>query len=366
MNTNLINRFFRYVACESESGNEAELYRMLEGELVELGFAVRPCGNGQGGLPTPNLYAYRSGQGEPLLFAAHMDTVKQNGEIEPYLEQGVIRSKGDTILGADDKSGIAAIMEAAFRVVHAGTGHVPVEILFTAGEEAGFRGSMAAEYAMLQSKKGYVFDSSAEVGSVIVRSPQIMQYRFSIRGKAAHAAIHPEQGINAIAVASEIVCAVSWGRVSEDSTMNVGNFRAEGATNVVCEQAVFETETRSLRMDGARQLGETVRSIAETVCAKRGAQLTVETMLAVPGFSLTQDAPVLAPMYRALARHGIEPKPTLSYGGSDANIFNANDIEAVNISTGMRDSHSGEESIRVEDLERITNVITTMMENGTK
>lgn len=364
--TNLIDRFLHYLACSSESGNEAELYHILENELTELGFSVRPCLNGLSRLTTPNLYAYLEGQGEPLLVAAHMDTVSQGGEIRPYVEKGVVRSKGDTILGADDKSGIAAIMEAAFRVVHAGNAHAPVEILFTVGEEAGFCGSVAADYSMIRSKRGYVFDSSAAFGSVVLQSPQIMQYQFSIHGKAAHAAINPQQGINAIVVASEIISAVSWGRVSEESTINVGNFRAEGATNVVCEHAEFEAETRSLLPEGAAQLGNRIRAVAAKTCMKYGAQLGIKTLLSIPGFSLQQDAQILAPLYRAFSQCGITPAPTLSYGGSDANILNANGIEAVDVSTGMRDPHSWQESIRTEELEQIADVIQLMMENGAK
>ena len=363
MDTTVAERMMRYVRCASISGNEAAFYQILVDELTTLGFAVSPCLRAEGGLPTPNLYASLPGQGEPLLFSAHMDTVSHDGEIEPYIENGVMRARGNSILGADDKSGIAAIMEATARVVHANKAHIPIELLFTVGEEAGLAGAKAADYSLIKSKWAYVFDSSAPFGGIVVCSPQIRQYHLSIRGRAAHAAIHPEQGVNALVVAAKIIAAVDWGRAGEANTMNAGNFKAEGATNVICDYAEFEAETRSFEPDGAVALGESIREKAREVCLKHGAELTFEERLQIPGFSLGTDVPSLAPLLRAFARHGVTPSFVTSYGGSDANFFNANGISSVDISTGMRQSHSPNESILVDELEKITDVIAEIMQH---
>ena len=117
--------------------------------------------------------------------------------------------------------------------------------------------------------------SSADFGSIIVRSPQILQYRFDIHGKAAHAAIHPRDGVHALLAAAEIIHTLDWGQVNADSTTNVGNLIAQGATNVICDHAVFEAEIRSFRREEAFLLAERIRSTASGVCAARGAELQV-------------------------------------------------------------------------------------------
>ncbi len=365
MDGNVVERMMRYIECASVSGNEAAFYQLLASELKELGCYVSPCLQNGSDLTVPNLYARLPGRGEPLLFSAHMDTVRHDKEIEPFIEKGVVRSRGDTILGADDKSGIAAILEALTRIVDSNRAHIPVEILFTVGEETGMTGSRFAEYSMVESKCGYVFDSSATFGSVIVQSPQIRQYRFCVRGKAAHAAIHPELGVNALVVAAKIISAVEWGRAGGASTLNVGSLKAEGATNVICDYAEFDMETRSFEPDGAAALGESIRTKARGICMQYGAELTVEERLRIPGFSLERSAPVFAPLVRAFTCGGIELIPAISHGGSDANYFNENGIAAVNISTGMRESHSTDEHISIDELKQITDIITTLMESTT-
>lgn len=357
----VIDRFMRYVVCPSESGQEEMMYHLLENELIVLGFAVQPCVAPGCALTVPNLYAHLDGAGEPLLFVAHMDTVKQNQAIIPYRSEGFLRSKGDCILGADDKSGIAAIMAAAARIVRETNNHPPIEILFTVEEEIGLRGSSMANYDILQSHRAYVFDSSADFGSLIVNSPHILQLRLEVTGKAAHAAIHPEQGIHALLAANDIIHALNWGRISEASTMNVGNFIAEGASNVICEHAVFELEIRSFLHDEAEFLEEKIRSIAVEVCEARDAQLAITELSNISGFSIAEDAPLLDPICHALRRNRITPKLESSYGGSDANMLNKNGIPAINISTGMRASHSSDECIKIEDLEALANVIALMM-----
>lgn len=361
MKFDVVDFFMRLCACPSKSGNEAAIYALLETELTKLGFQVSPCAAFGSGLPTPNLYASVEGRGEPLLFVAHMDTVWHDAPIEPYQSDGLIRAKGNEILGADDKSGIAAIISAA---ADAACINAPLEILFTVGEEAGFYGSRAADYSMIRSKRGYVFDSSADFGSVIVRSPQIRQYRYEIDGKAAHAAIHPGDGIHALLAATEIIHALDWGQVNLDSTTNVGNLFAQSATNVICEHASFEAEIRSFRREEAQRLAARFQSVAFDVCNAQGASLHVSELIHIPGFSISDHAPVLGPICDAFLRNGVTCKLASSYGGSDANILNENGIAAVNISTGMRDSHSPDESIRIEDLKMLTNIIKTMMAGG--
>ena len=360
----VIELFKRLVACSSESGHEWAIYDLLAEELTTLGFQVSPCAVRGSALPVPNLYAYLEGTGEPQLYVAHMDTVAHHSPIIPVVEDGVIHSGGEQILGADDKSGIAAILSAASALVGAKARHAPVELLFTVCEETGLLGSRNADFSMIRSNRGYVFDSSAGFGSILVRSPHILQRKVELFGKAAHAAIHPDQGVHALLAATQILQSLEWGQINADSTANVANLHAEGATNVICAYAAFEAEVRSFRLTEAERLTERIRITAERVCASRGATLRITELNAVPGFSLEEDAPVLQPICDACRKNGVEFALTSTSGASDANILNQNGIAAVNISTGMRDSHSPSESIRIDELERLTQIIKTMMAKG--
>ncbi|MDL2236001.1 M20/M25/M40 family metallo-hydrolase, partial [Christensenellaceae bacterium OttesenSCG-928-L17] len=183
----LLERFLRYIACESESGNEQQFCEMIEADLNKVGFAVyrdkvgnRCNSNGW------NIFATMPGEGEPLLFSAHLDTVSPGAGIRPVVKDGVIYSDGSTILGADDKSGVAAILEAAESLVERNARRRPVEVLFTVCEEVGLKGSQYADYSNIKSKEAVVLDSSTLRG-IINRAPANTHLYITVHGKSAHA-----------------------------------------------------------------------------------------------------------------------------------------------------------------------------------
>ena len=137
--------------------------------------------------------------GTPLFLCAHLDTVPPEGAIEPVVERRVVRNARPTILGADDKSAVAVMLEAARRILAEGRPHAGVELLFTPKEEVGLEGAAAFDHERLAANVGYVYDQAAPIGDVILGAPHQASVDVTFRGKAAHAGMAPEEGRSAIA-----------------------------------------------------------------------------------------------------------------------------------------------------------------------
>ena len=363
MNTSrLMERFTRYVSCDSESGNEKAFCELIEGELSALGFAVSrqevgdKCGsNGW------NVYGYLPGEGVPILFSAHMDTVPPGVGIVPVLEEGVIRSKGDTILGADDKSGIAAVLEAVEMIKEEGLSHRPIEVLFSICEEMGLLGAKYADYSQIKSKEAVVLDNGV-VGEMITQAPAKIEVHVEIIGKSAHAAVAPSKGISAIKVAAAAINEIPCGYVEDGAVMNVANLLSPGKSNVVPEKATFDIDMRAFDADLLRRLLKDVEKTVKTACEAVGATYTLEVDWQADPLLIPQDSPILKRLTAVCESLGITPKIEKTYGGSDATwLFITGGIHAVNTGTGMRDVHSTDEYIALSDLELVTRLILNMM-----
>ncbi|HNW94477.1 MAG TPA: M20/M25/M40 family metallo-hydrolase, partial [bacterium] len=232
----LVDDFLNLVRIDSESGHERAVADWLRPRLVQLGGAVSmDHAAQQTGGDCGNLLAQFPGDDRPaLLLSAHMDTVKPGCGIRPVLAGGVIRSGGDTILGADDKTGIAAIM-AALRAVPA-TERPPVDVLLTVSEESGLMGARVADLSALRARAGYALDAEGLVGTVTVAAPAHEHFRIDVQGTAAHAGIAPEQGRNAIRALAQLLAAFPQGQLADDTTANIGFVGGGRAHNIVAPE----------------------------------------------------------------------------------------------------------------------------------
>ncbi len=357
----LLDRFLRYINCPSESGSERSFCELIEQELSALGLEVKRGEVGEKcGSNGFNLYAFLPGDGEPLLLSAHLDTVSPGVGIRPVIEDGVIRSSGDTILGADDKSGVAAILEALETVQEGGLAHRPVEVLFSICEELGLLGAKYADYSLFHSKQAIVFDSSAN-GAVVNRSPANVVLHIAFQGKSAHAGVAPEQGIHALKAAAEAVSHIPCGHVDELTVMNVANFLAPGKTNVVPAQASFDMEIRSFEEETLQKhLRETEQAVKDA-CEKFGTQYTLSLDRHSDVLYVPEDCKLVTDLFEVYRRLGAEPFCKSTYGGCDATWLFANGIDAVNVGTGMTNAHSTSELIAVSDLERTASLVVEML-----
>ena len=363
MNTaRLTDRFIRYVSCDSESKNERSFCELIEAELAGLGFSVkRDCAAGEkSGSNGWNVYAYLPGQGEPILFSAHMDTVTPGVGVRPVVKDGVIRTSGDTILGADDKAGIAAVLEAAEMIKEQNLTHRPIEVLFSVCEELGLLGAKYADYSNIKSKQALVLDSSMH-DSIVNEAPAKLEIYVEVTGKAAHAAVAPENGINAIKAAAAAIANIPCGIVDEYTVMNVANFLSPGKSNIVPEKAGFNIDMRSFDNERLDMHVAGVEAALKAACQPLGASYKMEVDRHTDILFVPPNSALIERLQKVCASMGINTKIEKTYGGSDATWLFHNGIDAVNFGTGMTDVHSTDEHISIADLETTTKIVLEMM-----
>lgn len=347
----LAETFLELVRIDSPSRQERDIADYLESRLRELGCTVEEdqtarAINGNAG----NLIARLPGEGRPVMLGAHMDTVEPGRRVRPRVRDGVVTSSGDTILGGDDKAGIAAILEAVRVIQAGGEARPPLEIVFTVAEEVGLLGAKHLDFGRLRSRMGFILDSEGPPGQIIVRGPSQDRLVAVVIGQAAHAGICPEEGVNAIQAAARGIAGLRLGRIDAETTANIGVIRGGQATNIVPDRVTIEGETRSL--DDAKRAAMTEEIIEGLKSGVRqsGAEIQTEVETLYQSFRLSPDAPVVALARRAMERLGITPRLDQSGGGSDANVFNAAGIPTANLSCGMQRVHSTAEFLRLDDL----------------
>jgi tripeptide aminopeptidase len=356
----LLEAFLSLVRIDSPSGEEAALRAELLPRLQALGVETRVD-------PTGNLLGRVAGQGEPLLLSAHMDTVPGRG-IQPVVQDGVIYSDGATILGADDKSGIAVLLEVLTALQEVDAGERPAfEIALSVGEEVGLVGAKGLDVDWFQATQALVLDMGGPLNVIVHAAPASDKFDAVVHGKAAHAGANPETGINAISVAAQGIAAMSLGRIDGETTANVGLIQGGTAVNVVPDRVTLRGEARSHDVDKLDAQIRAMRAALETaVSVNKGAQLDLEVERAYTSFRLDEDAPLLKRVAAALAAMDEEP-PVLQIGGggSDANILNARGIAAVPISTGMEGVHTTGEHVAVADMARCAEFVLRALSTPT-
>lgn len=353
----LQERFLRYVACESESFHEQNFCLLIEKELQELGLRTDRQEIGHAiGSDGWNIHAVLPGGGTPVLFSAHLDTVKPGVNIRPIIEDGVIRSSGDTILGSDDKSGIAALLEALARIKEESAPHRPVEILFTLCEEVGLLGSKNADYGSLVCKEAVVLDFGP-VGTIIHRSPAYMNLHCKITGRASHAGLAPDQGIHALKAAAEAISNIPCGFIGNDSVQNIANLSAPGRANIVPDTVTFDAEIRSYDEDTLQRLIADFKAQVASAASRFGAAFEISEERVSNVLYVPEDSALIRDLTAAMEACGIEPKVEKTFGGSDATWLSENGLSPVNIGVGMADVHGVNEHIAIADLTAASEIL---------
>jgi tripeptide aminopeptidase len=301
-------------------------------------------------------------EGTPIFLCAHLDTVPPEGPIEPVVDDGIVRNGRPTILGADDKSAVAAMLEAVHRLVAERRSHAGVELLFTPMEEVGLCGANAFDESRLQARIGYVYDHAAPIGDVILGAPHQASIDVTFRGKAAHAGMYPEDGRSAIAAAARAIADLRLGRLDEETTAGVGTITGGTARNVVPERCSFQAEARS--HDHAK-LSDLIREMLETFTfAASLGDCDVETHVEehFSGYRFRQSDEPVRIAVAALERTGHQPRFILSGGGADANVFNERGLQCLVLANGMTNIHSSDEHIAVADLEGMVEVTLALID----
>lgn len=339
----IVQTLIDLIKIDSPSGEEGKIAAELKERFHALGAEVEIDQVG-------NLIARFQGAGESLILSAHLDTVEPGRNIEPFIENGVMTSKGETVLGADAKAGISVILEALTVAREQNLKTLPVEVVLSVDEETGSKGAKALDPTKLKSKRAVVFDGDEEVTHANHAAPGYYSADIVITGRAAHAGVEPEKGISSIRVAAELVNKLTLGRIDEETTANVGTISGGSARNAVPEKTEIKAEFRSRNGDKLeQQVNNFKKAVEEVLQANPEAKITYELDKKFDSFSISLDDPFIVGLQDAYKGVGLQGDFKPTGGGSDANFFNAKGVKVVVVGTGVRDMHTTKESLKISE-----------------
>jgi tripeptide aminopeptidase len=369
----LARTFIQLCETDSPSGKEGGMAALVTDMLCSLGASppLEDDSAAETGSECGNLIFRFDGDPdlEPLFFNCHLDTVEPGTGVKVVRKDDIFTSLGDTILGSDDKSGIAAMIEALRVIRENNLPGAPLEFVFTTCEEIGLLGAKALNPEHIRSRMGYALDSTG-FGRVIIGAPASNRLRITINGVAAHAGLHPEHGVNAIVTAGKALAAAPCGRIDKETTVNFGTIQGGASSNIVPEQVIIEGEVRShssekldrLTHEVEEAFRKTVREWSDPSGAARGVpELEFRADLDFPAMRLTAEDAVIRRLDQAAESIGIEMRHEMAGGGSDANIFNGYGLSTAIIATGMTHVHSTDEQVSLGDMVQLSQLILALV-----
>ena len=359
----MISEFLELAAYSVPSKHEAEIRQCLLEKLLELGFSVS-VDDAFPETHSGSLYGYLPGQlpGEPILFTAHMDTVTpcENKKItvEP---DGTIHTDGTTILGGDDLTGVVEILEAVRQIQKENLPHRDIEVIFTACEEYFVEGAQKLDYSQIHSHEAYVLDTDGEIGTAVLAAPTGIRVMATLEGKASHAALKPEDGINAVSIAADAISHMRLGRVDADTTANIGIIRGGTSGNIVPDRCFVEGETRSLVHESALKQRDHMAACFQEAADRAGGSVEFEISTVYTAWSVDEDAPICQRFCRAANQTELKPVFQRACGGSDASFLSAHGISCLVLASGMHEIHSVREYTTVQEMETMARLVRHLM-----
>ena len=355
----LLQTFLTLLKINSYYPDEEEVMQVLRAKLTRVGMTFSED-------QARNLLGTWAGTGnmietEPVLLCAHVDTVRPTIGMEPIVRDGRVWSDGSSVLGADDKAAVAAIVEAIESIADQAVDHPPVEVLFTVGEDIGHIGSKAFDVATVQSKLAFIPDSGGPVGQIIIASPWSQSLKVKFHGRAAHAGIEPENGQNALLMAARAIASLPWGQIDDQSTANIGTVVGGEAANIVAPEAEMVVQIRSLSQQKHLRYIDDVLQACTQAAADLGGSMEHEVLMQMSGFEFETSDPIVQRAISAIESTGRKPSSTVSCGGSDANELNAKGLKTLVLSVGYEDIHSNQEAMPLDELNALTDVCTALI-----
>lgn len=366
----IVDLFIELVQVDSETKHEEKIAVVLKEKFTALGVEVveddakEKTGHGANNLIC-TLPATKEDV-DTIYFTSHMDTVVPGNGIKPSIEDGYIKSDGTTILGADDKAGLAAMLEAITVLKEENIAHGKIEFIITVGEESGLVGAKALDSSLVTAKFGYALDSDGKVGDIIVAAPTQAKVNATIYGKTAHAGVAPERGVSAITIASRAISKMPLGRIDEETTANIGRFEGGTQTNIVCDRVDILAEARSLIPEKMEAQVAKMKEAFETAAQEMGGRAEVDIKVMYPGFKFGDGDHVVEVAKKAVANIDRPSRLLQSGGGSDANVIAGFDIPTVNLAVGYEDIHTTNEKIPVEELVKTSELVVSIIKEVAK
>lgn len=358
-----LDTFLDLVRISSPTGRERGVAEYCAQALAAAGCQV--CFDdtqAQTGSDTGNVIATLRGTrpGMRIALSAHMDCVDPCEGVVPIVQDGIVRSQGETVLGGDDKVGLAAIIEAVTRLAEAGEPHADIRVLLTVGEEQGLNGAKALAPEDAAADVCLVLDADGSIGGIVTSAPTHYTFEAAFEGKAAHAGVEPQRGISAIAMAADAITHMDLGRLDECTTANIGTIQGGSATNVVAPTCVVTGECRSRDRERVEHVRAAMTAAMQQAATSFGGSVDVAWTLAYQGFDVPPQSPAIALVERACADIGVAPVRFATGGGSDGNVIAALGTPTLVLATGMTKVHSTEEELAVADLERLADLLVAV------
>ena len=354
-NSKVVNTFLKIVQIDSPTGFEQEMSKEVKGFLDKIGLKTKIDKNG-------NVIAFLAGNKklEPYMLNAHLDTVEPGRGIKPKIVDGWIKSSGNTILGADNKAGVAAILDTIRKIVSEKDNlqdRHPLEIVFTTSEESGNYGAAGLDYSKIKSRVGYSFDvSSVNLGDIMISAPFYNRIDIEIIGKSGHAK-DPEKGINVLPIFASAVTKLKIGRISKNTLANIGIVKIGEAINSIPGNAIIVGEVRSTV---EKELDDTTNKIVEVFkneVSKSKAKFKVKVTRENGGYKFEKDDKFVIRTVKTIESFGLKPTLIDSFGCADANIFAEHGIKMLSIADGSQSAHTFDERIKVVDLEKLQKLV---------
>jgi tripeptide aminopeptidase len=365
----LLDEFLELVQIDSETKFETEIAKVLKQKFTALGVEVfeddttAQTGHGAGNLictlpgTTDNI--------DTIYFTCHMDTVVPGKGIKPSIQDGYVVTDGTTILGADDKAGLAVIFEVIRVLKEQNLPHGTIQFVITVGEESGLVGAKAIDPTLLKAKFGYALDSDGKVGNIVVAAPTQAKVKATIYGKTAHAGVAPEKGVSAITIAAKAVAKMPLGRIDEETTANIGRFEGGSQTNIVCDRVDILAEARSLIPEKMEAQVAKMKEAFEMVASSMGGRAEVDVQVMYPGFKFAAGDHVVEVARKAASKINRSCELVHSGGGSDANVIAGFGIPTVVLSVGYEEIHTTNEKMPIEELNKLAEMTLAIIDEVT-
>lgn len=368
-NNRLIDEFLELIQVDSETGYERKIADHLTGVLRNLGLEVTEDNSmEQTGHSAGNLLAILKGNPKfpVIFFTVHMDTVVPGKGVQPIQEDGLIRSDGTTVLGADDKAGLAALLEMVRVLKEDHIDHGTIQLVITIGEESGLVGARALKRKDLIADFGYALDSDGKVGTIITAAPFQAKIHAVMKGRKAHAGVAPEKGISAITMAGHAISKMPLGRIDKETTANIGWIKGGSQTNIVCDHVEMYMEARSLMKNKLEQQLEEMTNALQKGAQEMGGTAEFGIEHIYPGFKHDEDDQVVLLARKAAGAIGVDVNTRHSGGGSDANIIAGHGIPTVNLGVGYEEIHTTNEYIPEDQLIQATELVLQIVQEVAK
>ncbi|MEA2021062.1 MAG: M20/M25/M40 family metallo-hydrolase [Candidatus Caldatribacteriota bacterium] len=361
----LLNNFMDLVKIDSVSRDEKKVTDYLIKKINEMGLEVTVDQAGKyANSNSGNIIIRLKGNVKnvpTIMFAAHTDTVSPGKNIQPVCENGKIFSSGNTILGADDKAGVAIILETLELIREKNLPCGNIEIVFSICEEIGLLGAKNLDMSHLKAEMAFILDSDGDAGEIITTAPFHNSIKIIFHGKAAHSGANPEKGINAIQTAGVALSRMKLGRIDEETTANIGIIYGGKATNIVPDEVTLKGEIRSLDEKKLEYQTEQFKKICENTAKEFKAKISMEIGREYYGYHFSPQSQIIKIAQKAARDIELPAILRASGGGSDVNVLNKKGLPSVDLGIGMKKVHTVDEYILIKNMIRSTEFLLSII-----